>query len=97
MFNLTKTHPVETTDTGTLDKPADMVQVILWNDDHNEAGYVVRCLMQVFKHETSLATKIMLEAHEKGKAIAEVEGAEAAGRHKQQLQTLGLTATIERL
>ena len=41
------------------EKLADMYQVILWNDDYTEAGFVVRCLARVFGHAASLATKIM--------------------------------------
>ena len=76
---------------------ADVYQVVLWNDDHNEAGFVVRCIMQIFGHALSLATKIMFEAHNNGKAIAEVEGKESAELHCQQLKSFGLTASMEKI
>lgn len=79
------------------EKPEDMFQVILWNDDYTEAGFVVRCLMHVFGHPAALATKIMLEAHHTGKAIAEVEGPDAAALHGRQLQSSGLTVTVEKV
>lgn len=72
-----------------------MWQVLLFNDDHNEAGYVVQCLRRVFGHNEPLAHKIMLEAHNRGRAIAEVEAREKAQLHKEQLQSYGLTTTIE--
>jgi ATP-dependent Clp protease adapter protein ClpS len=72
-----------------------MWQVILFNDNHNEAGYVVQCLKKVFHHCEPLAEKIMLEAHRRGKAIAEVEDHDKALLHKNQLQSCGLTAAVE--
>ena len=72
-----------------------LAQVILYNDDHNEAGYVVQCLMRVFTHPAALAEKIMIEAHLRGRAIAEVEGLDQANAHCAQLQKAGLGATVE--
>ena len=67
----------------TMDRPAVVIddglglsghtQVILYNDSVNTAEHVVLCLMSVFQHPAPLATKIMLEAHTRGRAIAEVE------------------------
>jgi ATP-dependent Clp protease adaptor protein ClpS len=72
-----------------------MWQVILYNDDVNEADYVAQCLRRVFGHGEQLAQKIMLEAHRRGRAIAEVEEREKAQLHKEQLHSCGLTASIE--
>jgi ATP-dependent Clp protease adaptor protein ClpS len=79
------------------EKLEDMYQVILHNDDHNTAEHVVQCLMRVFGHNEQLATKIMLEAHTTGKAVAEVEGETEARLHRDQLQSFGLTATVEKV
>jgi ATP-dependent Clp protease adaptor protein ClpS len=70
-------------------------QVILYNDHHNDALYVVQCLRRIFGHNEQLAEKIMLEAHRRGRAIAEVEDREKAQFHKAQLQSCGLTTTVE--
>lgn len=70
-------------------------QVILYNDPVNLFHCVVKWLMQVFGHPIELATKIAMEAHKSGKAIAEVEGHDAALLHKQQLQSFGLGVEIE--
>ncbi len=72
-----------------------MWQVILFNDEHNEADYVVQCLRRIFGHIEPLAQKIMQEAHRRGRAIAEVEEREKAQLHKDQLQSCGLTAAME--
>jgi ATP-dependent Clp protease adapter protein ClpS len=72
-------------------------QVILHNDDRNDMDHVVRTLMRVFGHGEELAAKIMLEAHAAGRAIAEVEAETPARLHRDQLQSYGLVATIERV
>jgi len=75
----------------------DFFQVILFNDDHNSMAHVVHCLMQVFAHPEALAVKIMLEAHDRGKAIAEVEAETPARLHRDQLTSFGLTATVAKV
>jgi ATP-dependent Clp protease adaptor protein ClpS len=59
--------------------------------------HVVECLMRVFGHPEHLAGKIMMEVHTKGKAIAEVESETPAKLHRDQLQSYGLSATVEKL
>jgi ATP-dependent Clp protease adaptor protein ClpS len=95
----TQTHVTPDVDIGT-NAAVDferLYQVVLYNDDVNSMEHVVKCLMQIFKHPESLAVKIMLEAHQKGKAIAEVESRTPAELHKDQLISYGLTATIEKI
>lgn len=72
-------------------------QVILFNDDVNEAGRVVTILMKVFGHPRALARKIMLEAHRTGRAIAQVEAESPARTHAKQLHGHRLQATVERI
>ena len=89
------TQTVETAQTGTVLLHEDPFQVVLFNDDVNTMEHVVMSLMKVFGHPFELAMKITLEAHAQQKAIAEVEGKDEAQLHKDQLQSLGLTAAIE--
>lgn len=70
-------------------------QVVLYNDNHNTFEYVVSCLCSVFKHSGSLAEKIAMEAHNKGRAVAEVEEPEKAKEHAEMLKTMGLKAEAE--
>lgn len=95
MTTITTDKPV----TGTLSaiQLEDMYQVILHNDDVNVADFVARCLMRVFGHTEQLAYRIMMEAHNKGRAIAQVEAESEARLHRGQLQSFGLTATIEKV
>ncbi|MGI9148303.1 MAG: ATP-dependent Clp protease adaptor ClpS [Chloroflexota bacterium] len=72
--------------------------VILHNDDHNDMLHVVRALIKsVPKLGTTRATKIMLEAHNRGKAIVTTCPLELAELYRERLQTFGLTATIEKV
>ena len=72
-------------------------QVVLHNDDHNEGGHVALCLMRVFGHADQLAWKIMMEAHRNGRAIAEVESETPAIKHRDELRSCGLSATVEKV
>lgn len=72
-------------------------QVVLFNDDHNSFDHVISCLSKVFGHPSELAMMIAKDAHERGKTIAQVEDHENAVLHKQQLQSFGLTAEVEKI
>ena len=86
-----------TTAAGVKKRMEDMYQVILHNDDKNTPEFVVQCLISVFAHPEELAVKIMLEAHSTGQAIAEVESETEAKLHRDQLQSYGLSATVEKI
>lgn len=74
-----------------------MWEVLLHNDDHNEMEYVLMSLMKVFSHPAHLACKIMMEAHQRGSAVAEVEGRSEAEKHCEQLRALGLISRIRKI
>ena len=84
---------------GTQQKPAILPpwSVILHNDDHNEMLYVVRSLIKSVPNlGTARATKIMLEAHNRGKAVVTTCPLELAELNRDRLESFGLTATIEK-
>lgn len=70
-------------------------QVVLFNDDVNTFEHVIACLMSIFGHNMQLAADIALEAHTKGRAIAEVEPREQAEQHAAALKRQGLGASVE--
>jgi ATP-dependent Clp protease adaptor protein ClpS len=70
-------------------------KVLLHNDDVNEMGHVMRALNETFKFEAEKCYEIMMEAHESGVALCKIEPLEVAELHQDQLQSFGLTATIE--
>jgi ATP-dependent Clp protease adaptor protein ClpS len=71
--------------------------VLLHNDDHNDMIYVVQCLMKTVPGMgAARATRIMFEAHNRGKAVVTTCPLELAELYRDRLQGFGLTATIER-
>lgn len=72
-------------------------QVILYNDDVNSMDHVVRSLVRsVPGLGTTKAVAIMLEAHNRGRAVVIVCPLELAELVRDRLESCGLTATIER-
>jgi len=91
----TETRP----DIGTESKPVVLPpwSVILHNDDHNDMLHVVQSLVKSVPNlGTVRATKIMLEAHNHGKAIVITCPLELAELYRERLESFGLTATIEK-
>jgi ATP-dependent Clp protease adaptor protein ClpS len=71
--------------------------VVLHNDDHNDMVYVVQCLMKTVPGlGAARATRIMFEAHNRGKAVVTTCPLELAELYRDRLESFGLTATIER-
>ncbi|MFN8523577.1 MAG: ATP-dependent Clp protease adaptor ClpS [Chloroflexota bacterium] len=74
----------------------DPYKVILHNDDHNSMDHVVRSLTRsVPGLGLRKAFKIMMEAHETGKAVVIVCPLEHAELYRDRLISCGLTATVE--
>ena len=72
-------------------------KVVLHNDDHNEMIYVVQCLLKTVPGlGAARATRIMLEAHNRGKAVVTTCPLELAELYRERLESFGLTATIEK-
>jgi ATP-dependent Clp protease adaptor protein ClpS len=71
--------------------------VILHNDDYNTMPYVVTCLLKTVPELTEQrATDIMYEAHTQGRARVITCPLELAELYRDRLQSLVLTATIEK-
>ncbi|HEV7662307.1 MAG TPA: ATP-dependent Clp protease adaptor ClpS [Chloroflexota bacterium] len=71
--------------------------VVLHNDDHNDMLHVVRSLIKCVPNlGTARATKVMLEAHNRGKAVVTTCPLELAELYRERLESCGLTATIEK-
>jgi ATP-dependent Clp protease adaptor protein ClpS len=93
----TETRP----DTGSSEEQKTVIlppwSVILHNDDHNDMIYVVRSLVKCVPNlGATRATRIMLEAHNKGKAVVTTCPLELAELYRDRLESCGLTATIEK-
>ncbi len=71
--------------------------VVLHNDDHNDMLHVVQSLLKaVPRLGRARAVTIMLEAHNRGKAVVTTCPLELAELYRDRLQSFGLTATIQK-
>jgi ATP-dependent Clp protease adaptor protein ClpS len=90
------TAPVEVEQTGTseearLDSPWI---TIVWNDPVNLMSYVTYVFQKVFGYPKVKAQKLMLDVHQKGKAVVSSGGREAMERDAEALHGYGLWATV---
>ncbi len=69
--------------------------VIVWNDPVNLMTYVVFVFMKVLGFTKEKATRHMLQVHQQGKSLVATETREKAELYHQQLQSFGLTVTLE--
>jgi len=78
-----------------------MFKVLLHNDDYTSMDFVVEVLMDIFHKNHSQAEQIMLQIHEKGKAVCGVYTYEIAQMKVEQVRQLAkrnefpLLATME--
>ena len=90
------TAPVEVEQTGTsedarLDSPWI---TIVWNDPVNLMSYVTYVFQKVFGYPKVKAQKLMLDVHQKGKAVVSSGAREAMERDAEALHGYGLWATV---
>ena len=91
-----QTAPREDQETRTRPRALEPYKVVLHNDEHNSMDHVVRSLTKAVPVlGVRKAFKIMLEAHNSGKAVVIVCPLEPAELYRDRIQTFGLTATIE--
>lgn len=71
--------------------------VLIFNDDVNTMDHVVQALLACIPElEAQQAVRVMLEAHNDGKAVATLCPHERAELYRDRLQQQGITATVER-
>ncbi len=92
----TKTRRAEEVRTGEESRTEPPWNVILHNDWENSMTRVIWVLVRVIPGmSVKKATKIMWEAHTKGKAVAKSCHKELAELYEERLREKGLTITIE--
>ncbi|MEE9417626.1 MAG: ATP-dependent Clp protease adapter ClpS [Acidimicrobiales bacterium] len=69
--------------------------VIVWNDPINLMSYVTFVLQKLFGFSSDKATKLMLDVHEKGKAVVSNGSREKAELDVFRLHEHGLWATMQ--
>lgn len=92
------TAPMEVVEAGT-DEEVDTErpwQVLVWNDPINLMSYVTLVLQKLFGFSLEKATKLMLDVHEKGRAIVSTGTRAEAEADVHKLHGYGLWATMEK-
>ena len=69
--------------------------VVVWNDPINLMSYVTFVLQKLFGYSKDKATKLMLEVHNRGRAVVASGTAETAEHDVARLHGFGLLATME--
>jgi ATP-dependent Clp protease adaptor protein ClpS len=69
--------------------------VIVWNDPINLMSYVTYVLQKLFGYSLEKATELMLDVHEKGRAVVANGSREQAEMHVFRLHEHGLWATMQ--
>ncbi|MDE3087733.1 MAG: ATP-dependent Clp protease adapter ClpS [Acidobacteriota bacterium] len=70
--------------------------VIVWNDPVNLMSYVTYVFQKLFGYSRQKATKLMLDVHQKGRAVVSSGPRERAELDVSRLHQHGLWATMER-
>lgn len=70
-------------------------KLLIWNDHVNNMVDVIMALYQICKLSPSDAERVMIEAHEKGKAVVKTGSIEELTIMKKGLNDRNLEATIE--
>lgn len=79
--------PEEEIETRTRRQPP--YAVILHNDDNNSMDFVVMVLRKVFGYSEQKCIELMLEAHEKGRAVVWIGALEVAELKADQIRSFG--------
>jgi len=93
----TETVAAPTIETKASESVSPPWQVIVMNDPVNLMSFVTLILRRVFGYSEEVATKLMLDVHEKGRAIVWTGEREKAEMYVQQLQSFQLLAKMEKV
>jgi ATP-dependent Clp protease adaptor protein ClpS len=98
MTRVSQTAPLEVVDPITdddvdTDRPW---QVLVWNDPINLMSYVTFVFQKLFGYSIEKATSLMLDVHEKGRAIVSSGTRTEAEHDVHRLHAHGLWATMEK-
>jgi ATP-dependent Clp protease adaptor protein ClpS len=85
---------VERAETGLDAVPDTPWVTIVWNDPINLMSYVTYVFQKVFGYPKRKAEKLMLDVHNKGKAVVSSGTREAMERNAEVLHGYGLWATV---
>lgn len=83
----------ETGTSTSIDRPW---VVLVWNDPINLMSYVTFVFQKLFGYSVEKATQLMLDVHEKGKAVVSSGNREKAEMDVYRLHEHGLWATMQK-
>jgi ATP-dependent Clp protease adaptor protein ClpS len=86
---------VKEPDLGEVVVPERPWVVIVWNDPVNLMSYVTFVFQKLFGYSLAKATKLMLDVHQKGKAVVSSGPREKAEMDVFRLHEHGLWATMQ--
>ena len=87
--------PTTTPETDDITLLATPWVTIVWNDPVNLMSYVTYVFQKLFGYSRDHATKLMLDVHQKGKAIVSSGSKEKVETDVAKLHAAGLWATME--
>ena len=93
--------PAGAADTALLERPHEDTardrpwNVVVWNDPVNLMSYVAYVFRSHFGYSAARAKALMLEVHERGRAVVFTGGREVAEGHVDAMHGFGLWATLE--
>src|SRR4028119_750282 len=89
--------PASDTETDVAEQPeVDRAWVtIVWNDPVNLMSYVTWVLQKLFGYSRDKAERLMLDVHQKGRAIVSSGPRERMEHDASRLQSYGLWATVD--
>ncbi|GAB3800113.1 hypothetical protein GCM10027605_15020 [Micromonospora zhanjiangensis] len=88
--------PVETPDTEEVPVADRPWVTIVWDDPVNLMSYVTWVLQKLFGYSHEKAEKLMLDVHNKGRAVVSTGARERMEHDASQLHAYGLWATVDR-
>jgi ATP-dependent Clp protease adaptor protein ClpS len=89
------TRPDEDIDTSSVVMPDNPWVTIVWNDPVNLMSYVAYVIQKHFGYSREKSHKLMLDVHEKGKAVVSNGTREEMERDVEAMHGYGLWATLQ--
>lgn len=83
------------TESSSLSQVQRPYQVVVWNDPVNLMSYVAWVFRTYFGHPRERAHQLMLQVHERGRAVVSTGTREQAERDVTAMHHYGLQATLE--
>ena len=83
-------------DAETRDGPDTPWTTVVWDDPVNLMSYVVLVFQELFGFSREKATELMMDVHQRGRAVVSSGGREQMERDVARLHAKGLWATVAR-